>query len=71
MSTAIIAGTVNFKNPYTPKNAAVVTSGVASGATNISISNKVVTITTCFTDGSASDPCTTSSNQVVDTVTVE
>ena len=71
LSTAIIAGTVNFKNPYTPKNAAVVTSGVASGATNISVSSKVVTITTCFTDGSASDPCTTSSNQVVDTVTVE
>ena len=71
LSAAIIKGTENFKNPYAPKAAAVVTTGVASGATNISVSSKVVTITTCFTDGSTSDPCTTASNTVVDTVTVE
>tara|TARA_B100000029_G_scaffold179739_1_gene177289 strand:+ start:538 stop:1002 length:465 start_codon:yes stop_codon:yes gene_type:complete len=67
LSTAIIKGTENFKNPYSPASAAVVTSGVESGATNISVSSKVVTITTCFT----ADSCTTDTNTVVDKVTVE
>ena len=71
LSTAIIKGTENFKNPYAPASAAVVTSGVASGATNISVSSKIVTITTCFTDGGTEDPCTTATNTVVDKVTVE
>ena len=71
LSTAIIKGTENFKNPYAPASAAVVTSGVASGATNISVSSKIVTITTCFTDGGTEEPCTTATNTVVDKVTVE
>ena len=71
LKEAIIAGTANFKNPYTPSAKAVVDTGVASGATNIAVSSKVVTITTCFTDGSTSDPCTAATNKVEDTVTVE
>ena len=71
LTAAILKGTENFKNPYAPASKAVVTSGVASGATNISVSSKVVTITTCFTDGGTDDPCTTATNTVVDKVTVE
>ena len=70
--TAIVAGTSDFKNPYAPSSAGVVGSTTAtSGQTNVSASSKIITISTCFTDGSTSDPCSTSTNNVSNTVTVE
>ena len=69
---AIVAGTSDFKNPYAPSSAGVAASTTAtSGQTNVSASSKVITISTCFTDGSTSDPCSTSTNNVSNTVTVE
>ena len=69
---AIVGGTSDFKNPYAPSSAGVVGSTTAtSGQTNVSSSSKVITISTCFTDGSTSDPCSNSDNNVSNKVTVE
>ena len=71
-SAAASTALSDFKNPYAPSSAGVAGSSTAtSGQTNVSASSKVITISTCFTDGSTSDPCSTSTNNVSNTVTVE
>ena len=71
LKAAIIAATSDFKNPYKPASDGVKgDTTAASGQTNIAVSSKVVTISTCFTDGSKSDPCS-GDNIVTNTVTVE
>ena len=68
---AIVAGTSDFKNPYAPSSAGVADSSTAaSGQTNVASASKVITISTCFTDGSTKEPCS-GDNIVTNTITVE
>ena len=71
LKAAIVAGLSDFKNPYSTKNAAVVDAATpTSGQTAVAVSSQVVTIKTCFTDGSTSNPCS-GDNIVTGTVTAE
>ena len=77
LEASIVAGTSDFKNPHNTKAAAVVagTATTVAGQTNVSVTNGVVTIATCFTKGgtAAEDNCpgTDNANTVSNTVAVE
>ena len=69
--TAAINALADFKNPYAPSSAGVADSSTAaSGQTNVASASKVITISTCFTDGSTEEPCS-GDNIVTNTITVE
>ena len=71
LKASIVAGLSDFKNPYSTSTAAVVDSGTpTSGQTAVSVSSQLVTIKTCFTDGTSSNPCS-GDNVVTGTVTAE
>ena len=71
LKAAIVSGLSDLKNPYSTKNAAVVdAANPTSGQTAVAVSSQVVTIKTCFTDGSSSNPCS-GDNIVTGTVTAE
>ena len=70
LKEAIIKGLEQFKNPYSTGAAAVVDASTPkSGQSAVSVSGQVVTIKTCTSDGSSSNPC--SSHTVEGTVTAE
>jgi len=71
LKAAIVAGLSDFKNPYSTSSAAVVDSATpTSGQTAVAVSSQLVTIKTCFTDGTSSNPCS-GTNVVTGTVTAE
>ena len=71
LKEAIVAGLADFKNPYSTGNAAVVDAATpTSGQTAVAVASQVVTIKTCFTDGTTSNPCS-GANIVTGTVTAE
>ncbi len=71
LKASIVAAMSDFKNPHDTSNAAVVDSATPTGGqTAIAVSSKVVTVATCFTDGSSGDPCS-GTNVLTATVNVE
>ena len=71
LKAAIVAGLADFKNPYSTSSAAVVDAATpTSGQTAVAVASQVVTIKTCFTDGTTSNPCS-GANIVTGTVTAE
>ena len=72
LRTAIIESLADFKNPHSTSDKAVVsgTGNPTKGQTLVGVSSQVVTIKTCFTDGSSSSPCS-GDNIITGTVNVE
>ena len=77
LEASIVAGTSDFKNPYNTKADAVAEGNATTvpGQTNVSVTNGVVTIATCFTKGgtAAEDNCpgTGDANVISNEVAVE
>ena len=72
LRTAIVESLADFKNPHSTSDKAVVagTGNPTKGQTLVGVASQVVTIKTCFTDGSSSNPCS-GDNIITGTVNVE
>jgi len=72
LRTAIVDSLADFKNPHSTSDKAVVsgTGNPTKGQTLVGVSSQVVTIKTCFTDGSSGSPCS-GTNIITGTINVE